>query len=76
MRNFAEFSSVKIANPTTGTAGYYKYDAIKAFDFAVDGANYVSTSDTVSYADLGSLKKATYTDEAGTVHTIYDQEIK
>ena len=61
------------SNPSTGTAGYYSPTAINSMNTVVDGANYVSTSDTATYGDLGSFTKATYTDEGGTVHTIYYQ---
>ena len=67
---------VATMNPATATAGYYKYDAIKAIDFVVDGANYVSTTETLACGDLGTFTKATYTDDAGTVHTIYYQVIE
>ena len=64
---------VAVKNPSTGTAGYYPYPNIKAMDLVVDGGNYISTTETAAFGDLGTFKKATYTDENGTVHTIYFQ---
>ena len=61
------------SNPSTGTAGYYSSSAINSMNPVVDGANYVSTSETATYGDLGTFTKATHTDEGGTVHTIYYQ---
>ena len=53
--------------------GYFKIPRLEGLNAVVDGANYLSTSETATYGDLSSFTKATYTDEGGTVHTIYYQ---
>jgi hypothetical protein len=54
--------------------GYFNMTKLAGINAIVDGANYISSSESATYGELGSFTKATYTDEAGTVHTIYYQE--
>ena len=53
--------------------GYFTLSRLKGLNAVVEGADYTSTTETATYGNLGSFTKATYTDAAGTVHTIYYQ---
>ena len=64
---------VKVVNTYKYSSAGYHQVSNSLFYADVENAAYTSTETTASYAHLGSFTKATYTDEGGTVHTIYYQ---